>query len=169
MECLLILPLNFIRNIDFLFFKFFEISRFYVLAISIFVVVKEHVVFCTCYKSIFRLFLVVVRHFLVYLSELFWSEFVRAAIFTMLLPFCFVALNPSIYLPAIYLPICVNEVICPSFLKAVLSAKTVPFAKTFYCEIQVRNFTNFIGLCRYILSSKIVKLDSQRLLLVPMS
>ena len=166
MECLLILPLNYIRNIDFLFLKFFEISRFYVLAISIFVVVKEHVVNS---NSIFRLFLVVVCHFLVYLSELFWSEFVRAAIFTMLLPFCFVALNPSIYLPAIYLPICLNEVICSSFLKAVLSAETVPFIKTFYCEIQVRNFTNFIGLCRYVLSSKIVKLDSQRSLLVPMS
>ena len=32
--------------------------------------------------------------------------------------------NLSIHLPAIYLPICLYEVICPSFLKAVLSART---------------------------------------------
>ena len=84
------------------------------------------------------LFSVFVRHFLVYLSELFWSEFVRAAIFIMLLPFYFAALNVSIYLPAIYLLICLYEAICPSLLKAVLLAKTVPLIKTIYCEIQIQ-------------------------------
>ena len=95
--------------------------------ISIFVVVKERVVNS---KFIFMIVLVFVRHFLVYLSEVFWSEFVRVAIFKILLPFCFAALNLSIYLPAIYLSICTYEVICLSFLKAVLSVETVPFIKT---------------------------------------
>ena len=84
------------------------------------------------------LFLVFARHFLVYLSELFWSEFARAAVFKILFPFCFAALNPSIYLPAIYLPMSLYEVICPSFLKAVLSVETVPFIKTIYREIQIQ-------------------------------
>ena len=134
-------PFNFAiklyTNHQFLFIQFFEISivilRFFV--ISIFVVVKDHV---RNRKRIFMLFSVFVRHFLVYLSELFWSEFVRAAIFIMLLPFYFAALNVSIYLPAIYLLICLYEAICPSLLKAVLLAKTVPLIKTIYCEIQIQ-------------------------------
>ena len=72
--------------------------------ISIFVVVEERVVNSKC---IFMLFLVFVRQFLVYLSELFWSKFARASIFIMLLPFYFSALNLSIYLSiflSIYLP-----------------------------------------------------------------
>ena len=85
-----------------------------------------------------------------YLSDLFWSELVRAAIIIMLLPFCFAALNLSIYqsinlsinlsiyLPAIYLPICLYEVTL-SFLKAVLSAETVPFIETVYREIQIQS------------------------------
>ena len=44
----------------------------------------------------------------------------------------------SINLQAIYLPICLYEVICPSFLKAVLSAETVSFIKTVYREIQIQ-------------------------------
>ena len=166
-------------------------------------------------------FLVFVRHFLVYLSELFQSELVRAAIFIMLLPFCFAALNLSIFLSvyqsinqSIYIPtgnlatnlsiwsypltyraflkvvlkwklseiviftllcgasksflkafkalikpfeapqrsvkikislkffsssgIGTGRVTCPTFLKAVLSAETVPFIKTVYCEIQIQ-------------------------------
>ena len=94
------------------------------LVISIFVVVKQHVARSKC---IFLLFLVFVRHFLVHLSELFWTEFIKAVIFIMLLPFCFAALNLPIYIPAIYLLICLSEVICRSFLKAVLSTETVPF------------------------------------------
>ena len=135
--------------------------------ISIFVVVKQHVVRS---KYIFLLFLVFVRHFLVHLSELFWSEFIKAVIFIMLLPFCFAALNLPIYIPAIYLLICLSEVICRSFLKAVLSTETVPFIKTVYCEIQIRTktFREFIGFCRNVLSSKIVELDSQSLLFAPM-
>ena len=120
MECLLISSLSYIRNIiDFVFF-----------VMLIFVMVKEHVVNS---KFIFMLFLVFVCHFFVYLSELFWSEFVRAAIFIMLLPFCFAALNLSIYLPAIYLPICLY----PSFLKTVSSAETVPLIKIIYREIEI--------------------------------
>ena len=61
------------------------------------------------------------------------GHFVRAAIFIMLLPSCFAALNLSIYLP-----ICLYKVICPSFLKAVLSAKTVPFIENVYHEIQIQ-------------------------------
>ena len=103
--------------------------------ISIFLVVQERVLNSKC---IFMLILVFVRHFLVYLSGLFWSEFVRAAIFIMILPFCFAALNLSIYLPVIYLLIWLYEVIRPNFLKAVLSAETVPFIKTVYHEIQIQ-------------------------------
>ena len=47
------------------------------------------------------------------------------------------SINQSIYLLAIYLPICLYEVICPSFLKAVLSAETVLFIKTVCREIQI--------------------------------
>ena len=84
-----------------------------------------------------------------YLSDLFWSELVRVAVFIMLLPFYFAALNLSIYqsinlsinlsiyLPGIYLPICLYEV-TSSFLKAVLSAETVPFIETVYREIQIQ-------------------------------
>ena len=68
---------------------------------SIFAVVKERVVNIKC--IFMGVFFVFVRHFLVYLSELFWSEFVRAAIFIILLSFCSVALNQSINL-SIYLP-----------------------------------------------------------------
>ena len=68
---------------------------------SIFAVVKERVVNIKC--IFMGVFFVFVRHFLVYLSELFWSEFVRAAIFIILL---FVkALKQSIYLSIIYLSI----------------------------------------------------------------
>ena len=53
--------------------------------------------------------------------------------------FCsFESIYLSIYLPAIYLPICLDEVICPSFLRAVLSAETVTFIKTVYREIQIQ-------------------------------
>ena len=92
-------------------------------------------------------FLLLVRHFLVHLSKLFWSEFVRAAIFIILPPFCFAALNLLIYLPAIYLRICLYKIICPSFLKAVLSAKEVLLIKTVYSEIQIqkRLYTNLLG------------------------
>ena len=53
-------------------------------------------------------------------------------------PFCFAALNLSNYLLAIFLLICLHEVICPSFLKAVSSAETVPFIKTIYREIHIQ-------------------------------
>ena len=56
----------------------------------------------------------------------------------MLLPFCSAALNLSIYLSAIYPSICLYEVICPSFLKVVLSAKTEAFIKTVYHKIQIQ-------------------------------
>ena len=84
---------------------------------------------------------------MVYLTEVLWSEIVKAAIFIMLLPFCFAVLNlssyesinQSIYLPTvIYLPICLSEVNCPSFLKAVLSAETVLFIKILYRESQIQ-------------------------------
>ena len=58
--------------------------------------------------------------------------------FIILFPFCFATLNLSINLSAIYPPICLYEVICPSFLTAVLSAETVPFIKTVYREIQIQ-------------------------------
>ena len=117
---------------------------------SIFAVVKERVVNIKC--IFMGVFFVFVRHFLVYLSELFWSEFVRAAIFIILLFVkalkqsiylsiylsIFLSVYLSIYLPAIYLPIWLYEVICPSFLKAVLLAETVPFIKTIYREIQIQ-------------------------------
>ena len=128
------LPLNYIWNINFFLFNFLKYCDFMFFVISIFAVVKECVVNNKC---IFMLLLVFVRHFLVSLLVLFWSKFVRAAISIMLLPFCFAALNLSIYL-SIYLPICLYEVICPSFLKAVLSAKTVPFIKTVCREIQTQ-------------------------------
>ena len=140
MECLLILLLNYMWNINFFLFSFFlniVILCFFV--ISIFVVVKEHVVNSKC---IFMLFLVFVHNFLVYLSQIFWSKFVRAAIFIMLLPFCFAALNLSIYL-SIYLPICLYKVVCPSFLKVVLLAEAVPFIKTVCCEIQIQTKASY--------------------------
>ena len=86
-----------------------------------------------------------------YLSELFWSEVVRAAIFTMFLSFYFAALYLSIYLPAIYLPIYLDKVICPGFLKAVLSAKTVPFIRALHREIQIQ--LRFKGFIRNLLRS----------------
>ena len=135
MECLLILPLNYIWNTNFLLFSFLKYRDFTFFVISIVVVIKERVVNSKC---IFMLFLVFVRHFLVYLSELFWSEFVRAAIFICFSLFVLqFQIYLSIYLPAIYLPICLYEVICPSFLKAVLSVETVPFIKTVYRGIQI--------------------------------
>ena len=110
---------------------------------SIFAVVKERVVNIKC--IFMGVFFVFVRHFLVYLSELFWSEFVRAAIFIILLfvkalkqSIYLLSICLSIYLPAIYLPIWLYEVIRPSFLKAVLLAETVPFIKTIYREIQIQ-------------------------------
>ena len=66
-------------------FSFLKYRDFMFFVLSIFVVVKERVVNSKC---LFMLFLVFVHHFLVYLSELFWSKFVRAAIFIVLLPFC---------------------------------------------------------------------------------
>ena len=78
----------------------------------------------------------------------FFGVFIRAILeqvcescnIYMILPFCFAALNLStysIYLPAIYLAICLYEVICPSFLKAALSVEAAPFIKTVYLEIQI--------------------------------
>ena len=134
MKCLLISPLNYIRDINFFVFSFLKYRGFMFFVISIFAVAKEHVVNS---KYIFMLFLAFGQHFLVYLSELFWSEFAKAATFIMLLPFCFGALNLSIYLPAIYLQICVYEVIYSSFPEAVLSTETVPFIKTVY-QIQTK-------------------------------
>ena len=114
-------------------FSFFKYRDFMFFVTSIFVVVKKHIVNS---KSIFMLILVFVCHFLLYLSELFWSEFVRAATFIMHSPlFCSFE---SIYLPTIYLTICLYEDICPSFLKAVLSTETVPFIKNIYREIQIQ-------------------------------
>ena len=78
---------------------------------SIFAVVKERVVNIKC--IFMGVFFVFVRHFLVYLSELFWSEFVRAAIFIILL---FVkALKQSIYL-SIYLSICLLSICLSIYL-----------------------------------------------------
>ena len=107
------------------------------------------------------------------ISELFWSEFVRAAIFIMLLPFCFAALNLtlSIYLPTSNLPTNLAEWSCLSkFSESSFTAKTVPFVKTVYREIQFKQrlYTNFLGLWRYVLSSKTVELDSQSLLFIAM-
>ena len=101
MEYLLISPLNYIWNINFSLFSFLKYRDFMYFVLLIFVVVKECVVNS---KGIFMLFLVFVCDFLVYfgISELFWSMFVRAAIFIMLLPFYFAALNLPIYL-SIYL------------------------------------------------------------------
>ena len=133
MKCLLISPLNYIWNINFFLFSFLKYRDFMFFAVSIFVVAKECVVNSKC---IFMLFVVFACHFLVYLSELYWSEFVRAAIFIMLLPFCFAASNLSTYQQSTYQS--VYKVICPSFLKAVLSEEAVPFIKTVYCEIQIQ-------------------------------
>ena len=55
-ECLLIWPLNYIRSINFFLFSFLKCCDFMFFAISIFVVVKEHV----NGKCIFMLFLVFV-------------------------------------------------------------------------------------------------------------
>ena len=64
----------------------------------------------------------------------------------------------SIYLPAIYLPICLYEVICLSLLKAVLSVETVPFIKTVYREIQIQKKALYeLGLCKYLLPSKVIE------------
>ena len=95
---------------------------------SIFVVVKERVVNS---KRIFMLFL--------HICLSFFGVFIRAileraAIFIMLLQF----VNQSIFVPAIYLPICLYEVICPSFLKIVFSAEAVLFIKTVYREIHIQ-------------------------------
>ena len=114
MKCLLISPLNYIWNINFFLFSFLKYRDFMFFVVSIFVVAKECVVNSKC---IFMLFVVFVCHFLVYLSELYWSEFVRAAIFIVLLPFCFAASDLSIYLPAIYLPICLWSYL-PKFSKS---------------------------------------------------
>ena len=112
------------------------------------------VIFCSIYQSYFG----------ASLSEL---QYLYASPF---LFFSFELIYLSTYLPAIYLSICLHEVICLSFLKAVWSVETVPFIKTVYCEIliQKRLYMNFTGLCIYVLSSKIVELDSQTLLFVPM-
>ena len=67
MERLLISPLNYIRNIDFLLFSFLKYRDCMFFVISIFVVVKECVVNSKC---IFILFLVFVCHF--------FSVFIRA-------------------------------------------------------------------------------------------
>ena len=75
MDCLLILLLNHIWNIYFYLFSFLKHCDFVFFVISIFVVVKEHVANS---KRIFMLFLVFDCHFMVHLSELLWSEFVRA-------------------------------------------------------------------------------------------
>ena len=145
--------------------------------ISIFVVVKERVVNSNFMLQIIVFscyFLVFVRHFLVYLSELFCIKFVRAAIFIMLLLFCFVALNQSIYLsiylPSIYLPICLYEVMAQLFEKEFYKPKQYHLSKPFIVKFRFKQrlYTNFIGLCRYVLPSKIVELDSQNLLFVPM-
>ena len=138
--------------------------------ISIFVVLKERVVNSKC---IFMLFLVFVRHFLVYLSELFWSKFVRAAIFIMLLLFYFAALNLSIYLStyqqstyqSVYTKLSVQV-----FEKEFYQPKQYHLSKPFVVKFRFKQrlYPNFIGLCRYVLPSKIVKSDSQSLLFVPM-
>ena len=139
-ECLLLSPVNYIRNINFFSYSFFLNIVILCFFSYRYLWWSKNVLYIVRVFSCY--FLVFVCHFLVYLSELFWSKFVRAAIFIMFLPFCFAALNlsinQSIYLPAIYLPICLYEVICSSFLKAVLSAETIPFIKTIYREIQIQ-------------------------------
>ena len=129
MECLLISPLNYMQNIHFFLFSFLKYRDF----------VFCHIDICRGQRTCtFTLFLGFVHHFLVYLSELFRIEFVRAAIFLMFLPFCLATLNLSIYLSAICLLIYLYKVLCASFPKAVLSAKKGPVIKTIYREIQIQ-------------------------------
>ena len=116
--------------------------------ILIFVVVKERVVNSKCISILFSgicssFFGVFIRPILERNCQS--SNFYNASPFL----FCsFESINLSTYLSvyqsvnqsiykAIYLPICLYEVICPSLLKALLSAKTVPFIKTVYREIQI--------------------------------
>ena len=158
MKCLLISPLNYIRNINFFVFSFLKYRGFMFFVISIFVVAKEHVVNSW---YIFMLFLAFFQHFLVYLSELFWSEFARAATFIMLLPFCFGALNLSIYLPAIYLQICPYDFINRN--------STIYQNSLSWKSDSNKDFIRtLLGCADMYCHQKIVELDSQSLLFVPM-
>ena len=135
---------------------------FFIFVISIFVMVKERVVNSKCKLLYFGICLSLFGVFIRPILERVYQScnIYNASLFL----FCsFESINLfiflSIYLPAIYLQICLYKVICPSFLKAVLSAETVPFIKTVYRQIQIQTKANFIGLCRYVLSSKTVELD----------
>ena len=112
----------------------------YFFVISIFVVVKERVVNNKCVFMLF--FGICLSFFGVFIRAILGRVCQSCNIFNAPPFFCFAASNQSIYvsinLPAIYLPFCLYEVICPSLLKAVLSAETVPFIKTVYPKIQIQ-------------------------------
>ena len=59
---------------------------------------------CCKYKCIVMLFFQYLYFIFWCIYQSYFGEFVRAVIFLILLPFCFVALNPSNYLPTSYLP-----------------------------------------------------------------
>ena len=132
MECFLISPLNYIQNTNFPLFSFLKYRDFRLFVISIFVVVKENVVNS---KYIFVLFLVFffLSFFVIFRASLSELQYLCFSLFVLQFQ-----IYLSIYLPAIYLPICLYEVICPSFLKAVLPVETVPFIKTVYREVQIQ-------------------------------
>ena len=171
MKCLLISPLNCIWNINFLLYSFLKYRDFKFFVMSILVVVKERIVYSKCISCYFLvIFCVLIRAISERVSQSF--NIYNASPFL----FCrFESINLSINL-SIYQSIYLStywqlyEVICPTFLKAVLSAKQYHLSKLFIMKFRFKQslYANFIGLCRYVLSSKIVELDSQNLHFVPM-
>ena len=142
MKCLLISPLNCIWNINFVLYSFLKYRDFKFFVISILVVVKEHIVYSKCsscnHVIFWSFFCVLIRAISERVSQS--CNIYNASPFL----FCsFESINLSINL-SIYQSIYLStywqlyEVICPTFLKAVLSAKTVPFIKIGYYEIQIQ-------------------------------
>ena len=138
MECLLISTLNYIQNIIFFLFSFLKYCDFMFFVISIFVVVKKRVVNS---KHIFVIFGICSSFFYVFIRAILEQVCQSCNVYNVS-PFLFCSFEfiyLSINLPTSNLPTNrLYEVICPSFLKAVLSAKTLPFIKTVCCEIQIQ-------------------------------
>ena len=123
----LISPLNYIQNIIFFIQFFGNIVILCFFVTLIFVVVKERVVNSQC---IFMLFFGICSSFFGVLIRAILERVCQSCNIYNAPPFLFCSFESiclSTYLPAIYLPICLYKVICPSFPIAVLSAEIVPF------------------------------------------